>query len=128
MSLSPAGHVHRHIVDRHDFLWRFLGPVSRAVVPDETVSGPVDNPSQVAGDTHGPRHRSWQQLQGVLDLVNEFERFESGPVALVDEGEDGQLALAADLEELQGLWFDALRAVDHHDRSVCRGQYPVSVL
>ena len=43
-----------------------------------------------------------------LDLVDQLERVAPRPVPLVDEAEHGQLALAADLEQLEGLRLDAL--------------------
>ena len=63
-----------------------------------------------------------------LDLVEQLERVPAGPVPLVDEREQGQVALAADLEQLEGLRLDALGRVEDHDRGVGGGQHPVGVL
>ena len=45
-----------------------------------------------------------------LDLVEQLERVAAGPVPLVDEREQRQAALAAHLEQLEGLRLDALGA------------------
>jgi hypothetical protein len=63
-----------------------------------------------------------------LELVEERDRVARRPVALVHEGEDGDPAPAADLEELAGLGLDALARVDHHEDRVDRGQDAVGVL
>ena len=42
--------------------------------------------------------------------------------------EQRQLALAADLEQLERLGLDALGGVEHHHRGVGGGQHPVGVL
>ena len=51
-----------------------------------------------------------------------------GAVHLVDEGEDGHLALLADAEELLRLRLDALGAVEEHDRAVDGVERAVGVL
>ena len=50
-----------------------------------------------------------------------------GSVPLVDEGQQRQAALAADIEELEGLGLDAFGGVEHHDRGVGRGEHAVGV-
>ena len=52
----------------------------------------------------------------------------AGPVHLVHEGEDRDLALLADAEELLGLRLDALGAVEEHDRAVDGVERAVGVL
>ena len=67
-----------------------------------------------------------RQLAG--DLVQQGERVLRLAVHLVDEGDDRDVAQAADLEQLQGLRLDALGRVQHHDRGVGGGQRAVGVL
>ena len=64
----------------------------------------------------------------LLDLVHQLERVARRAVELVDEGEDGDAAHAADLEELLGLRLHALGGVDQHHRAVGGGQRAVGVL
>ena len=88
----------------------------------------IDDPAEVAGDADRPGDRRDDEPDLLLDLVEQLERVASRPVPLVDEGEQRQLALAAHLEELEGLRLDALGRVEHHDRGVGGGQHPVGVL
>ena len=48
-------------------------------------------------------------------------------IHLVDEGQDRDPALAADLEQLHRLRLDALGAVEHHDRAIHRHEGAVGV-
>jgi hypothetical protein len=48
--------------------------------------------------------------EGLLDLVDQVEGVAALAVQLVDEGEDRDVAQAADLEQLAGLRLDALAA------------------
>ena len=52
----------------------------------------------------------------------------AGAIALVDEGEDRNLALSAHLEELERLRLDALRPVENHHRRIGGRENPVGVL
>jgi hypothetical protein len=75
-----------------------------------------------------PGHRGRAEPELRLDLVEQLERGPAGPVPLVDEREQGDASVAADLEELPGLRLDAPRPVEHHDRRVGGGEDPVGVL
>ncbi len=68
-------------------------------------------------------------IQGELggDLVQQGERILGLAVHLVDEGQDGDVAKAADLEQLERLRLDALGGVQHHHGRVRRGQGAVGV-
>jgi hypothetical protein len=46
---------------------------------------------------------------------------------LVHEGDDGRVAHAADVQQLDGLFFHALGGVDHHQRRVHGGQHAVGI-
>jgi hypothetical protein len=64
----------------------------------------------------------------VLDLVEQVERVAHLAVHLVDEGDDGRVALAADFDQLARLRLDAVGRVDHHQRRIDGGQHAVGVL
>ncbi len=63
-----------------------------------------------------------------LDVVDELEGRQTGPVPLVDEGDDRQAPVAAHLEQFEGLGLDSLRGVEDHHRGVAGGEHPVGVL
>ena len=62
-----------------------------------------------------------------LDLLEQRQRLAHFAVHLVDEGDDGRVARAADLQQLARLRLDALGRVDHHHRRVDRGQHAIGV-
>src|ERR1039458_1002103 len=66
--------------------------------------------------------------QGGGDLVQQLDRVAALAVHLVDEGDDRNVAQAADLEQLAGARLDPLGGVDHHHRRVDGGQGAVGVL
>jgi hypothetical protein len=74
-----------------------------------------------------PGHRRAMQLQHRFDLVEQFQRIAHFAVHLVDEGDDRRVAQAADFEQLDGLFFDALGRVDHHHGGIDGGQHAVGV-
>ncbi|MDT4841949.1 hypothetical protein FQZ97_758270 [compost metagenome] len=73
----------------------------------------------------GEGHHGHAQL--ALDLVHQVQRGLHLAVHLVDEGEDGRVARAADLQEAPGLRFHAVAGVDHHQRGVHGGEHAVGV-
>ncbi len=92
--------------------------------PVAQSSTPWKSPATPTGQVSGIGCRSIR----VRQLVHDRERVEAGPVPLVDDGDDGHAAGAADLEELERLGLDALGRVDEHDGGVDRGEHPVGVL
>jgi hypothetical protein len=74
-----------------------------------------------------PGHRRALDFQHGFDLVEQFNRRPAFAVELVDEGQDRRVAQAADVQELDGLGFDAVHRVDHHHRRVDGGQGAVGV-
>ncbi len=72
---------------------------------------------QLAGVTSSARSRSI--------FVEDVEGIATFAVELIDEGDDPDVAQAADLEQLAGLILDAARRVDHHHRRVHGRQRPV---
>ena len=76
----------------------------------------------------GPVHRECADAEHALQFIEQGERVFHRPVALVHEGEDGHAALAADLEELARLRFDALGRINHHHHRIHGGEHAVGVL
>jgi hypothetical protein len=66
-------------------------------------------------------------LKGLFDVGQNIERRFALAVELVDKGQNGGVAQAADLHQFTGLSFDPLDTVDHHYRAVYRGQDPIGV-
>ena len=113
----------------HVLLGRHGGAVAGAGEAGEaTVSAPVGHAPEVAGEADRPGHRRGGQPDLLLDLVDQLDGVPARPVPLVDEAQQGQAPVPADLEELERLRLDALGRVQHHDRGVGRGQDPVGVL
>ena len=89
----------------------------------------------VVGAGEGLRPRPIGQLAGAVSSASVFSISSSRSngsrrlaVHLVDEGDDGDVAQAADLEQLARARLDALGRVDHHDGAVDGGQRAVGVL
>mmetsp|Transcript_26231 Transcript_26231/g.62007 ORF Transcript_26231/g.62007 Transcript_26231/m.62007 type:complete len:1071 (-) Transcript_26231:600-3812(-) len=76
-------------------------------------------------DRPGEGHDGHAQF--LLDLVHQRERLLDLAVHLVDEGQDGRVAGAADLQQAAGLRLHAVGRVDHHQRGVHGGQHAVGV-
>jgi len=93
-------------------------PVVQDVVAAEELAALADR----------PRGRGHVDRQIFLDLVDDLEGVAGLAVHLVAEGQDRQVAQAADLEQFLRLAFDPLGAVDHHDRRVDGGQGAVGIL
>lgn len=74
-----------------------------------------------------PRHRRALDLQHVFDFIEQLDGRAALAVELVDEGQDGRAAQAADVEQLDGLRFHAVDRVDHHDGGVDRRERAVGV-
>ena len=75
-----------------------------------------------------PRHGVARDAENALDLVHEVERILACAVELVHERDDRDPPHAADLEELDRLRLDALRAVDEHHGGIGRRERAVRVL
>ena len=83
---------------------------------------------QIAAHADGPGDRRALDLEHALDFVEQLDRRAAVAVQLVDEGHDGRVAQAAHVHELDGALFDALGAVDDHQRGIHRGQRAIGVL
>ena len=99
-----------------------------ALEGDHVTRRAVKDALEVAPGPDGPVHGVGADAQHVLDLLHELEGVADVVVELVHEGEDGDVAQGADLEELDGLGLHALGAVDYHDRGVSRHQGAVGIL
>ena len=88
---------------------------------------PVVDAEEVGAHADRPGLRRDVQSQRFLDLVEDFQRVPAFPVDLVDEGDDRNVAQAADFEQLARLGFYPLGGVDHHDGRVDGGQRAVGV-
>ncbi len=84
--------------------------------------------AEIAALADGPHHGRGVERQHLLDLVEQLKRFARLAVELVDEGDDGDVAQAADLKQLARARLDALGGVDDHDGGVDGGQRAVGVV
>ncbi len=88
----------------------------------------IDHALEARAGARRPEQRGGIERQLLADLVEQGERILGLAIHLVDEGDDGNVAQSADLEQLQGLRLDALGGVqDHHGRIGC-GQGAIGVL
>ena len=93
----------------------------------EPARAHLDHAAQAVAALRRPPDRGGVQLQARGDLVQQGHRVLGLAVQLVDEGDDRDVAQAADLEQLQRLRLDALGGVQHHDGAVGGGQGAVGV-
>jgi len=112
---DERGIVERGDLNRRDFL-SFRGISS--FVFQQSLSPAVVDALEVRTGADRPRDGVTGNAEDALDLVHEVERVLAGPVELVHERHDWDLPHPADLEELDRLRLDALRAVDEHDGGV----------
>ena len=100
-----------------------------AVVADQPhlARGKVVGAGEIAAAANRPGHRRGIERQRLFDLVEQLERIAALAIHLVDEGDDRNVAQAADLEKLACARLDALGGVDHHDRRVDRRQRAIGV-
>ena len=75
----------------------------------------VDDAAERLALTHRPGHGHAGHAQLALHLVEDVERIAHFAVHLVDEGDDGCVALATHLDQAAGLGFHAVGRVDHHE-------------
>ena len=79
-----------------------------------------------AADRPGDRRGIQRQL--LLDLVEDLEGIAAFAVHLVDEGDDRDVAHAADFEELQRARLDTLGGVDDHDGGIDGRQRAIGIV
>jgi hypothetical protein len=105
-----------------------IGAVFLAVRRKKAMRPEVVAAMKVAAHADRPGHRTGIECQHALDLVEQREGIEALAIDLVDEGDDRNVAQAADFEQFSGLAFDALGGIDHHDRRIDRGQRAIGIL
>ncbi len=73
-------------------LERLRGTASRAGVGRVALGTTVDEPAELVAAAHRPRDGCGPQRDLLLDLVEQLERVATGPVVLVEERDDRQVA------------------------------------
>lgn len=114
-------------VEIRDLFGGAVGAAGGAFEEVDFLLADVVNAAEGGAAAEGPGDGHGGEAEDGFEFVEEGERVEGGPVALVHEGEDGHPATAADLEELTGLRFDALGGVDNHEGGVDGGEDAVGV-
>ena len=118
----------RRVVEVADLHHRPVAGRLAAFEAQQAVGVAIVDALELRPGADRPVERGARHVEHALDLVEQIERLAPVAVELVDEGDDRQLAGAADLEQLDRLRLDALGAVDEHHRAVGRGQGAVGVL
>ena len=116
--LLDRRHVEHRVVGRERREVERLTLDRLAVLADQPhlAARDVVGAGEIAAAADRPGHRRGIERQRLLDLVEQIERIAALAVHLVDEGDDRNVAQAADLEQLAGARLDALGGVDHHHR------------
>ena len=91
------------------------------------LSAQVDDAAKAFALAHRPSHGHARHAQFPLDFIQDVQGVTHFAVHLVDEGEDGGVALSADFNQATGLRFDAVGGIDDHQRRVHRGEHTVGV-
>ncbi len=138
--LAGLRHQREFVLDRADVeigvaageigdvdLLRRAGLGAAALQEAHAAGGEIVGAEKIAAAADRPGHRRGVERQRLFDLVQKLERVAALAVHLVDEGDDGNVAQAADLEQLSGPRLDALGGVDHHDGGIDRRQRAVGV-
>ena len=66
-------------------------------------------------------------MEHVFDFTQKIERIPHFTVEFVDEGDDGGVSHAADVQKLDRLSFHTLGGIDHHHGGVHRRQHAVRI-
>ena len=94
----------------------------------ELTLAAVEDAAEIRAVADRPVHRRGADAKDLFDLAQELQRLARRAVHLVDEGEDRDAALAADVEQLARLRLDSIRRVDDHHGAVGGGEGAVGVL
>ena len=95
---------------------------------DVLAGPPVEQSAEVSGDADREVQGGGGQTDAVADLVDQLQRSASRPVPLVDDGDDGNAAVATHLEQLQSLRLESLGRIDEHHGGIDGREHPVGVL
>jgi hypothetical protein len=101
-----------------------VGPVARierAVGQHHAALLDIEGALKIHSHADRPDHGRHIERQRVVQRITALA------VDLVDEGDDRNVAQAADLEQLQRLAFDAARRIDHHDGGIDGGERAIGV-
>ena len=82
---------------------------------------------EVLSGTQRPVDRCRLDIQHFLNLVHHLDRIANIPVQLVDKRQNRRGAQTAHIHQLDGAILDTLGTVDHHQRRIHGGQYPVGI-
>ena len=96
--------------------------------PAHRVFGQGVGAAEGLGTADWPGDRRRVECQLLFDLVEDFEGVAAFPVHLVDEGDDRDVAHAADFEKLQRSRLDTLGGVDDHDGCIDSRQRAIGVV
>ena len=88
----------------------------------------IDDAAKSLALAHRPGHGHAGHAQFAFHFVQDVERVAHLAIHLVDKGDDGCVALAANLDQAACLRLHAVGSVNHHQRRVHRGQHAVGVL
>src|SRR5438132_5375354 len=88
---------------------------------------PIVNALEVGAGADWPVDGEGSDSEDAFDFIEQRQRLEGWPVALVHEREDWNPPLPADFEELLGLALDSFAGVDHHDHRIDSGEHAVGI-
>ena len=83
--------------------------------------------SKILADANRPHHWHHIQCQTFFNLVDQIKWLSRFAVHLVDKGDDGNVAHAADFEQLARPVFNALGPVDDHDGGIYSSECSIGV-
>jgi hypothetical protein len=105
-----------------------LGQPLLCIGATHLVGGEVIGAAEGLRAADRPGDRGAVERQLLFHLVQYLERIAALAVHLVDEGDDRDVAQAADFEKLQRARLDTLGGVDHHHGRIDRRQRAVGVV
>ena len=138
--LAGFRHQREFVLDRADIeigvaageigdvdLLRRAGLGAAAFEQAHAAGGDIVGAEKIAAAADRPGHRRGVERQRLFDLIEQIEGVAALAVHLVDEGDDGNVAQTAHLEQFSRPRLDALGGVDHHHGGVDRGQRAIGV-
>ena len=87
----------------------------------------IDDAAEALALAHRPGDGATRHAQLSLDLVHDVQRVAHFTVELIDERDDGRVALAANFDQAAGLRFHTICCIDHHQGRVHGRQHAVGV-
>ena len=115
------------VVQTHEHLFFSTTAVFTGGEHAHLVGAAVVDAAKGLAHAHGPRKGHHGHAEFAFDLVHQVQRRLHLAVHFVDEGQDGRVAGAANLQQAAGLGLHAVARVDHHERGVHRGEHAVGV-